>query len=142
MLEFGRQASLSARCSSERGSSTLPSTTRRNNDKMNKETLLRDITNSVSKKHPWKITQERYANLFGELPVEFLEERAVYDRLLEKAERFTRCNLFLSRVQVEVKLTLDELIVWELSLDKWDEVRAHNITSGDIKKLLKKMSET
>lgn len=109
---------------------------------MNKEALLRAITDSVRKKHPWKITQERYENFIGELPREFLEERAAYDRLLEKAERFTRCNLFLSRVQVEVKLTLDELIAWELSLDKWDEVRSHNITSGDIKKLLKSLDTT
>lgn len=99
--------------------------------------MLEALADSVRQKHPWKIPQDRYLNLFGELPREFLEERAAYDGLLEKAGRFKRCNLFLSRVKVEVLLTLDECIAWELSLDKWDEARAHNILPNDIKKLLK-----
>jgi hypothetical protein len=45
--------------------------------------------------------------------------------------------LILSSVKVEVKLTLDELITWELTLDKWEEARAHNIMPSDIKKILK-----
>jgi hypothetical protein len=103
---------------------------------MNKQALLVALADSVRKKHPWKIHQDRYLNLFGELPREFLEERAAYDRLLEKASQFKRCNLFLSRVQVEVLLTLDELVTWELSLNKWEDARAHDIRPNDIKKLL------
>jgi hypothetical protein len=104
---------------------------------MNKQMLLHSIAGSVRKKHPWKITQERYLELFKELPREFLEERQAYDNVLEKMKTFKRCNLFLSRVQVEVLLTLDECIEWELSLNKWEEARAHNILPGDIKKILK-----
>ncbi len=104
---------------------------------MNKQALLQGIVDSVRKKHPWKITQERYLDLFGELPKEFIEERVAYEVLLAKSQGFKRCNLFLSRVQVEVLLTLDELIRWELSLNKWEEARAHNIVERDVKKLLK-----
>jgi len=104
---------------------------------MNKQELLHSISEQVRKKHPWKITQERYFDLFKELPKEFLEERQAYDNVLAKMKDFKRCNLFLSRVQVEVLLTLDECIQWELSLDKWEEARAHNILPGDIKKILK-----
>ena len=104
---------------------------------MNKQQLLREITESVRSKHPWRITQEKYLTLFNELPLDFLEERQAYDNLLEKSKRFTLCNLVLSEVKVEVKLTLDELIQWELNLDKWSEAKAHNIISSDIKKLLK-----
>lgn len=104
---------------------------------MNKQALLHGIAESVRKKHPWQISQERYLNLFKELPREFLEERQVYDNLLEKSLSFKLCQLILSQVKVEVKLTLDELIVHELSLDKWDEAISHNILPGDIKKILK-----
>jgi len=44
--------------------------------------------------------------------------------------------LVLSEVKIEIKLTLDELIIWELSLDKWQEAKIHNIYPIDIKKLL------
>ena len=102
-----------------------------------KADLLHSITNSVRQKHPWRISQEKYLALFGELPREFLAERLAYDNLLEKTKQFKLCNLVLSEVKVEIKLTLDECIAWELSLDKWEIARAHNILPGDIKKLLK-----
>lgn len=104
---------------------------------MNKKILLQSIANSVNNKHPWKISQEKYKNLFGELPEQFLEERQFYDTLLAKLSSFKLCSINLSEVRVEVTLTLHELIVWELNLDKWiDDVKAHNILPGDIKKLL------
>ncbi len=104
---------------------------------MNKQALLQAITDSVRKKHPWKISQEKYQKLFGELPREFLAERLAYDNLLEKMKQFKLCHLCLSEVKVEIQLTLDECITWELNLDKWEEARAHNIVPNDIKKLLK-----
>jgi hypothetical protein len=106
-------------------------------DKMNKQTLLNEIANSVRKKHPWKISQERYLSLFPELPKTFLEERIAYDNLLEKVKRFSVCNLVLTQVKIEINLTLDELIVHELSLNKWDAARMHNVVPGDIKKILR-----
>lgn len=104
---------------------------------MNKQQLLHSIAETVRRKHPWRISQEKYVALFKELPREFLEERQAYDNLVEKAQRFKLCQLILSEVKVEVRLTLDELIAWELSLDRWEEARAHNILPGDIKKILK-----
>lgn len=104
---------------------------------MNKAELLRSITQSVHKKHPWRISQESYLKLFGQLPQEFLNERLAYDNLVEKHKQFKLCQLVLTEVKIEIKLTLDECIAWELSLDKWEAVRAHNILPGDIKKLLK-----
>lgn len=104
---------------------------------MNKQALLLAITNSVRQKHPWKISQDRYQKVFGDLPREYLNERLAYDNLLEKAKSFKLCHLILSQVKVEIQLTLDECIVWELNLDKWEEARAHNIVPNDIKKLLK-----
>lgn len=104
---------------------------------MNKQALLQAITDSVRKKHPWKISQEKYQKLFGELPREFLAERLAYDNLLEKMKQFKLCHLCLSEVKVEIQLTIDECIIWELNLDKWEEARAHNIVANDIKKLLK-----
>ncbi len=108
---------------------------------MNKQELLKGIADSVRRKHPWRISQEKYAATFGELPKEFLEERLAYDNLVAKAKTFKICQLVLSEVKVEVKLTFDELIVWELSLDRWEEARAHNILPSDIKKLLKEKKE-
>ena len=104
---------------------------------MNKQELLRSLAETVRRKHPWRISQEKYLALFKELPREFLEERQAYDNLVEKAQRFKLCQLVLSEVKVEVRLTFDELIAWELSLDKWQDARAHNILPGDIKKILK-----
>jgi len=104
---------------------------------MNKQMLLTSIANEVQKKHPWRISQEKYIALFGELPREFLAERLAYDNLLEKQKQFKICQLVLSSVKIEIKLTLDECIVWELNLDKWEEAKTHNILPGDIKKLLK-----
>ena len=104
---------------------------------MNKQQLLQGIVDAVRKKHPWRISQEKYLSLFGELPREFLEERQFYDNLISKSKNFKLCQLVLSEVKVEIKINLDELIVWELSLDKWEEARAHNILPGDIKKILK-----
>lgn len=106
-------------------------------DKMNKQQLLRDITETVRKKHPWRISQDRYFNLFGRFPQEFLDEKLAYDNLIEKTKTFRLCNLILSQVKVEILLTLDECIAWELSLDKWEEARKHDILPSDIKKLLK-----
>lgn len=102
---------------------------------MNKVELLRSIADNVSKKHPWKISQEKYLNFFGELPREYLNERLVYDNLLEKSKHFKLCFLVLSEVKIEIKLTLDQCIVWEI--DRWEEAKAHNILPNDIKKLLK-----
>lgn len=104
---------------------------------MNKQMLLSGIAESVKKKHPWKISQDKYKLIFGELPKEFLEERIHYDNLVEKSKQFKLCQLILSEIKIEIKLTLDELIVWELSLDKWEEAKIHNILPGDIKKILK-----
>lgn len=104
---------------------------------MNKHELLTGITESVRKKHPWRISQESYLAIFKEYPKDFLEERLAYDNLVIKAKQFKLCNLVLSEVKVEIKLTLDELIRWELSLDQWKDAIAHNILSSDIKKLLK-----
>lgn len=108
---------------------------------MNKQTLLKDIATTVRKKHPWHISQERYLNLFKEFPQEFLNERQAFDSLLEKSKNFKLCDINLGLVKVEIKLTLDELIAWELSLDKWEEARAHNIMPNDIKKILKEWNE-
>lgn len=104
---------------------------------MNKQELLRAITETVRAKHPWRISQDKYLELFGQLPKEFLDERLAYDNLIEKTKQFKLCNLVLSQVKIEVKLTLDECITWELALDRWEEARAHNIVPNDIKKLLK-----
>jgi hypothetical protein len=107
---------------------------------MNKQEILNALVKNVKSKHPWKISQEKYEALFQELPLEFLEERLVYDNLLVKQASFKKCHLILSDVKIEVQLTLDELIAWELSLDKWEEARAHNIVSNDIKKILKEQN--
>jgi hypothetical protein len=104
---------------------------------MNKEMLLTSIANEVQKKHPWKISQEKYIALFGELPKEFLNERLIYDNLLEKTKQHKICQLILSTVKIEIKLSLYECISWELNLDKWAGAKAHNITPNDIKKILK-----
>lgn len=107
---------------------------------MNKQELLNSVAKAVQQKHPWYISQDKYIALFGELPKEFLAERAYYDLLAAKAKQFKVCQLILSQVKIDVKLTLDELIVWELNLDKVvEESKAHNILPGDIKKILKSM---
>lgn len=102
---------------------------------MSKQDILKSIVDNVRKKHPWRISQERYVAVFGELPREFLEERVAYDNLIEKSKRFMLCHLVLSEVKVEIRLTLDQCIQWEIS--RWDEAKAHNIMPSDIKKLLK-----
>lgn len=104
---------------------------------MNKQALLLAITESVRQKHPWKISEDKYQKLFGDLPKEYLNERLAYDNLLEKTKSFKVCNLVLSQVKIEIQLTLDECIIWELNLDKWEAARLHNIVPNDIKKLLK-----
>lgn len=108
---------------------------------MKKEEILRELTALVESKHPWRISQEKYISLFGRFPEKFLEERSAYDALIEKCKNFVVCNLVLSQVKVEVKLTLDELIEWELHLDRWEEARAHDIRPHDIKKLIKQRKE-
>jgi hypothetical protein len=40
---------------------------------MNKQALLSGITDSVRRKHPWRISQEKYLALFHEYPREYLE---------------------------------------------------------------------
>lgn len=102
---------------------------------MNKQMLLQSIADNVRKKHPWKISQERYLKFFGELPREFLNERLAYDNLLEKAKQFKFCHLFLSEVKIELSLSIDQCIAWEIA--RWEEAAAHNIVPNDIKKLLK-----
>lgn len=102
---------------------------------MNKQELLKSIAENVQRKHPWKISQEKYEKFFGELPREYLSERQSYDNLLEKSKQFKLLHLVLSEVKVEIRLNLDQCIEWELG--RWDEARAHNIVPGDIKKILK-----
>ena len=102
---------------------------------MNKAVLLQSIADNVRKKHPWKISQERYQKFFGELPREFLNERLAYDNLLEKSKQYKILQLVLSEVIVEIHLTLDQCIAWEIA--RWEEAAAHNIVPNDIKKLLK-----
>lgn len=102
---------------------------------MNKTDLLSSITENVRKKHPWKISQEKYLAFFGELPYEFLQERQAYDNLLEKVKQHKLCHLVLSEVKIEIRLNLDQLVTWELA--RWDEAKGHNILPADIKKLLK-----
>lgn len=107
---------------------------------MNKQEILRAIAASVIRKHPWRISQEKYTAVFGELPKEFLEERLAYDNLVEKAKSFKICQLVLSEVKVEIKLTLDELVVWELNIDKWADAKAtHDLLPGDVKKAMKEL---
>jgi hypothetical protein len=102
---------------------------------MNKQQLLHSITDNVRKKHPWKISQEKYLSFFGELPREYLNERLFYDNLLEKSKQFKLCHLVLSEVKIEIQLNLDQCIAWEIA--RWEEAGAHNIVPNDIKKLLK-----
>lgn len=102
---------------------------------MNKQDLLKSIADNVRKKHPWKISQEKYLAFFGELPREYLAERLAYDNLLEKSKQFKLCHLVLSEVKVEIKLSLEQCIAWELG--RWEDARLHNIVMNDIKKLLK-----
>jgi hypothetical protein len=102
---------------------------------MNKQELLHAIADNVRKKHPWKISQEKYVAFFGELPREYLNERLAYDNLLEKSKQFKLLHLVLSEVKVEIRLNLDQCIAWEMA--RWEDAAAHNILPNDIKKLLK-----
>lgn len=102
---------------------------------MNKQELLTSIADNVRKKHPWRISQEKYQKFFGELPKEYLLERQAYDNLQEKSKQFKLLHLVLSEVKIEIRLSLDQCIAWEIA--RWDEAGPHNIVSGDIKKLLK-----
>lgn len=102
---------------------------------MNKQILLQTIAENVKKKHPWRISQDKYLEFFGSLPREFLEERIAYDNLVKKAQEFKLCQLVLSEVKVEIKLTFDECIAWEIG--RWEESSSHNILPSDIKKMLK-----
>jgi len=107
---------------------------------MNKQSLIEVIAESVQRKHPWKIDHKRYFDLFHEYPREFVEELATYDALVEKSKCFNLCQLRLEKVKIEIKLTFDELLIWELSLDKWEEARLHDILPVDIKKFFKSQS--
>lgn len=100
---------------------------------MNKSELLRAITDNVRKKHPWKISEEKYLEFFGPLSREYLEERIAYDNVLEKSLNYKKLHLVLTQVKIEVHLTLDECIRWEIA--RWEDASAHNIVPGDIKKL-------
>lgn len=100
-----------------------------------KAELLNSIAKNVKMKHPHKISQERYKNFFGELPREFLDERLAYDNLIEKSKKFKLCELVLSEVKINIQLTLDQCIAWEIA--RWEEAGPHNILPGDIKKILK-----
>ena len=102
---------------------------------MNKQALLQAITDNVRKKHPWKISQEKYLKFFGDLPKEFLNERLAFDNLIEKAKKFKLCHLILTEVKIEIDLSLEQCIAWEIG--RWEEAGPHNILPNDIKKLLK-----
>jgi|SRR5580698_3961285 hypothetical protein len=106
---------------------------------MNKQELLHAIADNVRKKHPWKISQEKYVAFFGELPREYLNERLAYDNLLEKSKQFKLLHLVLSEVKVEIRLNLDQCIAWEMA--RWEDAAAHNIFPNDIKKLLKEREQ-
>lgn len=102
---------------------------------MNKQDLLFAMADNVRKKHPWKISQEKYLKFFGDLPQEYLNERLAYDNLLAKHNQYKLLHLVLSEVKVEIKLSIDQCIAWEIS--RWEEAAAHNILPNDIKKVLK-----
>lgn len=102
---------------------------------VNKQELLKAITDNVRKKHPWHISQAKYLDFFGELPRDYLDERLAYDNLLEKCKQFKICQLVLSEVKVEIKLSIDQCIAWEIA--RWEDASAYNILPNDIKKLLK-----
>ena len=105
---------------------------------MNKQMLLQTIAENVKKKHPWRISQDKYLTFFKEYPKEFLEERLFYDNLIEKAKQFKVCIIPFESIKIDIKLNLDELIRWELGLDKYQEdLKNHDILPGDIKKILK-----
>lgn len=104
---------------------------------MNKQELLKAIAESVQRKHPWRISQEKYLALFGEFPKEFLTERLAYDNLVIKAQQFKLCIIPFDNIKIDIRLTLDELIRWELNLDRWEDAQRHNILPNDIKKLIK-----
>jgi hypothetical protein len=104
---------------------------------MNKAELLKAIVDNVRKKHPHKISQDKYIKHFGELSREYLDERLAYDNLLEKAKTFKVLHLVLSETKLEIRLNLDQCIVWEI--DRWEEAARHNILPGDVKKLLKQV---
>lgn len=95
---------------------------------------MKEITDNVRKKHPHKIAQDKYIIFFGELPREYLNERLAYDNLLEKAKNFKMLHLVLSETKLEVRLSLDQCILWELG--RWEDAAKHNILPNDIKKLL------
>lgn len=86
---------------------------------MNKSELLHSITSNVQKKHPWKISQDKYLAFFGEL--------------------LKICHLVLSEVKIEIKLTLDQCIAWEIA--RWEDAAIHNILPNDIKKILKENAQ-
>ena len=103
---------------------------------MNKAELLKEITDNVRKKHPHAVSQDKYVRVFGELPREYLDERLFFDNLLEKAKSFKILRIpFLSETKLEVRLTLDQCIAWEIA--RWEDAVRHNILPNDIKKLLK-----
>ncbi len=102
---------------------------------MNKQALLLTITDNVRKKHPWKISEDKYIKFFGQPPVDYLDERIAFDNLLKKSKHYQLLHLVLSEVKVEIRLNLDQLIAWEIA--RWEEASAHNILPSDIKKLLK-----
>lgn len=106
---------------------------------MNKQDFLKSITDNVRKKHPWKISQEKYLSFFGELPREYLNERLAYDNLLDKIKQFKLCHLILSETKVEIRLSLDQCIIWEIA--RFEGAQAHNILPSDIKKILKENSD-
>ena len=105
---------------------------------MNKQSLLQSMTDNVKKKHPWKISQEKYLSFFGELPKKYLDERLAFDNLIEKSKKFHLLFLTLSEVKIEIKLNLDECIAWEIA--RWEEAKTHNILPSDIKKILKNIN--
>jgi len=107
---------------------------------MNRAELLSAIVDNVRKKHPHAISQDKYVKFFGELPREYINERLFFDNLLERAKNFKILRIpFLSETKLEVRLTLDQCIEWEIG--RWEDATWHNILPNDIKKILKERNE-
>ena len=70
---------------------------------MNKQETLQVIANNVRKKHPWKISQEKYQKLFGDLPQDFLNERLAYDDILQRFKPLDSLVKFLLSVLCPIR---------------------------------------
>lgn len=92
----------------------------------------------MRKKLPsWRISEAKYLAFFGELPREYLEERDAYDRLVEISKTYKRLHLVLTDTKIEVRLSIDQLILWEIA--RFEDAGFHKISVGDVKKELKEV---